>query len=139
MNSSQTFADLEYKLLNQHHDEYAAFTRLILSLAVGSFSLLAALSGTLFANANAIAFGKAAFPFLLVSILSGILVQHRIMMNPKWHLEDAAKLMAQRKADDPSPIELRRRPSHVERWFFRIHVSSFLAAFVTLSVFMFLG
>ena len=139
MDTPQDFASLEHKLLNEHHDEYAAFTRLILSLAVGSFSLLAALSPSLLASASADKLAKAAFPLLLVSILAGLLVQHRIMMNPQWHLELARKLISQRAPDDQGPIELRRRPSMLERWFYRVQVLSFLAAFIVLSIFMVLG
>lgn len=89
MEPHQNFLSLEHKLLNQHHDDYAAFTRLILSLAVGSFSLLAALSDKLLSADAFLAFAKAAFPLLFISILAGLFVQHRIMMNPQWHLEEA--------------------------------------------------
>jgi hypothetical protein len=133
------FTSLEHKLLNQHHDEYTTFTRLILSLAVGSFSLLAALSSNLLTNANSDAFAKATFPILLVSILAGLFVQHRIMMNPIWHLERACELVDQQNPNDATPIKLRRNPSKLEYWFYRVQVLSFLAAFVVLSIFMLCG
>ncbi len=119
MEPHQSFLSLEHKLLNQHHDDYATFTRLVLSLAVGSFSLLAALSDKLLTATEFASFAKAAFPLQLVSILAGLFVQHRIMMNPQWNLEEARKLVADCEARGKAqPIVLRRKPSILERWFY---------------------
>src|SRR5487761_128289 len=137
MDPHRSFLSLEHKLLNQHHDDYAAFTRLILSLAVGSFTLLAALSVKLLTANEFASFAKAAFPLLLISILAGLLVQHRIMMNPQWHLEEARKLIAESEArGNNEPIVLRRKPSILERWFYRIQVLTFLSSFIVLAIYL---
>jgi hypothetical protein len=133
----QSFLALEHKLLNQHHDHYVAFTRLVLSLAAGSFSLLAVLGRNLLQGAGETELAKAAFPLLLLSILAGLFVQHRIMLGPQIHLADArAQLAEKERRGDNSPIELRRRPSLLERFFYRVQMVSFFAAFAVLALFM---
>jgi hypothetical protein len=130
----QTFFELEHKLLNQHHDHYVSFTRLVLSLAVGSFSLLAAFRQSLLSSERFEDLAWTAFPLLLVSILAGLLVQHRIMMNPIFHLRHA-KALADASTDEVA-IEVRRKPSGLEMWFYRIQVLAFLFAFIVLSVYL---
>ncbi|WP_143089517.1 hypothetical protein [Marinospirillum celere] len=81
----QTFDDLEHKLLNQHGDEYKAFTRLLLTISIACITILASVKsdgGWLYIAASIL---------LFLSVLFGVLVQHRIMMNPMYHLEDAAE------------------------------------------------
>lgn len=134
----QSFFELEQKLLNEHHGHYVTFTRLVLSLAVGCFALLAALRETLIASATHLLFVQLAYPMLLVSILSGLLVQHRIMMNPIWHLDTAkARQEESVKTGDASPVELRRRPSAMERWIYRVQVASFVGAFLVLALYLY--
>lgn len=125
----QTFDDLEHKLLNQHGDEYKAFTRLLLTISIACITILASVKsdgGWLYLTASML---------LFLSVLFGVLVQHRIMMNPMYHLEDAAEQV--RKAEElgsDAPIKIRRRPTKIERVFYRLQASSFVAAFLFLAL-----
>lgn len=136
----QTFDDLKKKLLDQHHEQYTFFTRLVLSLSTASFSLLAAFNGSLLASAQFTALAKAAFPLLVVSMLSGVYVQYQIMVRPLDHLREAEQLTNKALAagDPHTPILMRRIPSKGERFFFNAQVLSFLAAFCGLALYVFL-
>jgi len=138
VSSPQHLFDLRHKLLNQHHEHYVSFTRLILTLATASFSLLAAFRDTLLSGAGYSGFITAAFPALLVSILAGVFVQHRIMMNPLWHLDEAHRLSnEQEKQGASDPVELRRKPTAAESVFYRVQLFSFVLAFVLLAAFLY--
>lgn len=104
----QTFDELEHKLLNQHGDEYKAFTRLLLTISVACITILASVksdSGWLYLTASLL---------LFLSVLFGVLVQHRIMMNPIYHLEDAAKLVREsEESGSDEPVKIRRRPTKI--------------------------
>lgn len=126
----QTFSELEHKLLNQHHDHYVAFSRLLLSLATGAFALLAAFRTDVVLDSAYRNLALTAFPCLLVSVLAGILVQHRIMMNPIWHLDHARDLMKRAEADEP--VEIRRRPSRLEMFAYRVQALAFIGSFLAL-------
>ena len=131
-----TFDELRKKLLDQHNEQYVAFTRLILTLATGSFSLLAALSGNFLSSAQYVGLAKAALPLLLVSMLAGVLVQHRLMLRPLHDLTEAEKINEKATAEEKlDPVLLRRRPSLLERMFFRAQLWSFLVAFFFLAAY----
>jgi len=125
----QTFDELEHKLLNQHSDEYKAFTRLLLTISIACITILASVKtdvNWLYVSASVL---------LFLSVFFGVLVQHRIMMNPIFHLERAAEQM--RKAtelDSDAPIKVWRKPTKVEQVFYRLQVSSFVAAFLLLAL-----
>ncbi|MDD2850687.1 MAG: hypothetical protein PHY09_02165 [Desulfuromonadaceae bacterium] len=134
---SQTFEELEKKLLDQHHEQYLAFTRLILTLSTGSFSLLASLSGNFLSSSQYIELAKVALPLLFVSILSGVFVQHRVTMRPLDTLNSAAEVnrLAIQQKETSSPIRLSQRPTFAERIFYRIQLFSFTGAFVCLGAY----
>lgn len=125
----QTFDDLEHKLLNQHGDEYKAFTRLLLTISIACITILASVQsdgGWLYATASLL---------LFLSVLFGVLVQHRIMMNPIYHLEDAAEqVRVAEESGSDEPIKIRRRPTKIEQVFYRLQASSFVAAFLFLAL-----
>ncbi|HLP97305.1 MAG TPA: hypothetical protein VK149_02550 [Sideroxyarcus sp.] len=127
--------DFVKRTLDHHFEQYLAFTRLILSLATGSFSLFTALSGTLLSSAQYVALAKAALPLLLVSMLSGVLVQYRIVHRPLRDLEKFEMLRqdALVKGEIDMPILFRKLPSAIEQLFFRVQVASFVIAFILLS------
>ena len=135
MNESRTPLDFRKRTLDHHFEQYLAFTRLILSLATGSFSLFAALSGTLLSSSQYVALAKAALPLLLVSMLAGVLVQYRIVFRPLRDLEKLEILLreAEVKGETEQPILFRKLPSAVEQLFFRVQVWSFVVSFVLLS------
>lgn len=125
----QTFDDLEHKLLNQHGDEYKAFTRLLLTISIACITILASVQsdgGWLYVTASLL---------LFLSVFFGVLVQHRIMMNPIYHLEDAAKQVREaEESGSDEPIKIRRTPTEVEQVFYRLQASSFVAAFLFLAL-----
>ena len=129
--------DFVKRTLDHHFEQYLAFTRLILSLATGSFSLFAALSGTLLSSAQYVALAKAALPLLLVSMLSGVLVQYRIVFRPLRDLDRFQRLQqaALDKGETDQSIYLRKTPSLVEMVSFRVQVGSFVVAFILLSAY----
>ena len=125
--------DIRKKYLDQHFEQYVAFTRLILSLATGSFSLLAALSGNFLSSSQYVGLAKSAFPLLLVSMLAGVFVQHRLVLRPQQDLARAEKLLQEAEASGSTDrVILRRTPSLLERTFFNTQVITFLLAFVLL-------
>lgn len=132
----QTFEDLEKKLLDQHHEQYLAFTRLVLTLSTGSFSLLASLSGNFLSSSQYIGVAKTALPLLFVSMLSGVLVQHRIMTAPINDLNRAKSLVDKAALEGKvEPIKLWRKPTKVEQIFYKIQLVSFLSAFICLGAY----
>lgn len=127
----QTFEELEKKLLDQHHAEHKTFTRLLLSLAVASLTLLAALLPI--ANTVNI-MSVLCLLFLFVSIASGVGVQHQIMMAPIRHLEIArqANLAAEEEGSE-EPVKLRRPPSNLGWLLYKVQALTFAAALLFLS------
>lgn len=134
----QTHLELEHKLLNQHHDHYVSFSRLLLSLSTGSFTLLAAFQDSLIDASAKTTASKLVFPLLLASILFGVLVQHRIVMNPLRHLRFADTQLKQAAEKGPEEVViLRRRPSRSERVFFWCQEATFAASFVVIAFYVF--
>lgn len=129
--------DFRKRTLDHHFEQYLAFTRLILSLSTGSFSLMAALSGNLLSSAQYVLLAKVSLPLLLVSMLSGVLVQYRVVYRPLRDLEKFDKLRqeALSKGETKTPILFRKLPSFVEQVAFRIQIGSFVLAFVLLSAY----
>lgn len=129
--------DFKKRTLDHHFEQYLAFTRLILSLSTGSFSLIAALSGNLLSSAQYVLLAKVSLPLLLVSMLSGVLVQYRVVYRPLHDLEKFDKLQqeALSKGETETPILFRKLPSFVEQVAFRIQIGSFVLAFVLLSAY----
>ena len=133
--------DFRRRMLDAHFEQYLAFTRLLLSLATGSFSLLAALSGNLLPGTHYPGLAKVVLPLLLVSMLAGVLVQYRVVYRP---LRDLAKFARFRQAaldrgHTDQPIILRKLPSTFERMAFHLQIGSFALAFVFLSSFVVLS
>jgi len=127
----QTFFELEQKLLNQHEVEYRAFTRLLLTISIACITLLAS-SGV---NGNFMYLSSLVLLFL--SVLFGMMVQHRIMMNPIYHLELAKNLLDEaEKAQNQEGIELRRKPTKIEQYMYRLQAITFVLSFLFLSVYL---
>ena len=125
----KTKYELEYQLLNQHGEEYKAFTRLLLTLSVACMTILASVK-----DLEGI-FHTVAFSLLFLSVLAGLLVQHRIMMNPLYQQHELTKKWEEAVAnDDGSPIMLRRAPSKIERLFYRIQAVAFMLSFMCLAI-----
>ena len=126
-----TFFELEHKLLNEHGKEYNAFTRLLLTISVACITLLASTN-----TVNGSWLYASSFICLFLSILFGVLVQHRIMMNPIYHLEDAReKIIEAENNGRTEDIELRRKPSGIEQVFYRLQGIAFVLAFLFIAVF----
>lgn len=123
------FDELEHKLLNEHGDEYKAFTRLLLTISIACITILVSVKsngGWLYVIASLL---------LFLSVLFGVIVQHRIMMNPIYHLEYAAEQVRKEKElGSDAPIKIRRRPTKVEQVFYRLQVFSFVVAFLFLAL-----
>jgi hypothetical protein len=133
----QTFDELEKKLLDEHHVEYKAFTRLLLSLTVASLTLLAALLPVV---GSITTLSILCLLLLLASIASGIIVQHQIMMAPMQHLVSARAMSgAVESNEDEQPLKLRRQPSKLSQRFYKVQVFTFAVAFVFLSSYAFFG
>ena len=129
----QTASELKYKLLNQHGDEYRSFTRLILSLSVACITIIASSGSVPLGTEHA--FYSAAFSLLSLSILFGVIVQHRIMMNPLWQVHQVEKLHhLSGQNQEAAPIELRRAPSKIERICFRLQTVLFVGSFLCLAL-----
>ena len=127
----QTFQELERKLLNQHYDSYSSFTKLLLSISVACITLLAtsSVTGNLMYSASLIC--------LFLSVLFGVIVQHRMMMNPIYHLKQAQKQIEEAsKHQTDGEIELRRKPSKIEQYSYRAQAITFVTAFLFLSIYL---
>ncbi len=130
----QTFFELEQKLLNEHHKEYCAFTRLLLTINVACITILGAVETT----KNS--FYIIAFVLLVFSLLFGVLVQHRIMMGPIYSLNIAKESVAKaNETGSNEPIELRRAPTTVEKLFYRLQAGTFVLAFFVLALYFVVG
>lgn len=129
----QTFFELEQKLLNQHHAEFKAFTRLPLSLSVGSITLLIAVLPL----TQSIGFlSKLSLLSLFGSVAFGVLVQHRLMMEPFDHLHHAQTALAVAEENqDESPIELRRKPSITMQRLYKFQLGTFAFSFLLLATY----
>lgn len=121
--------------LNEHFERYTAFSRMMLSLAAGSLSLLVALGGQTFAPGRAPWLLAIAFALLCVSVLAGVLVQWRLVFRPfrENQIALAHTARAADRGEPGAPIVLRKTPSLVERLAFQLQTWSFVAAFVALA------
>jgi hypothetical protein len=129
----QTFDELEHKLLNQHGDEYKSFTRLLLTLSVACLTVLA--SNNFKPGSSLVLLLALSLQF--ISVLFGVFVQHRIMMNPIYHLQLAQKSQAQvvKNQDETAAIKILRKPTNFEQIFYRLQCASFILAFFFLALY----
>jgi len=82
----QTPWELKKKLLDAHHDLYLKFTTLILSLSTGAIGLLTTFRTNWVGSLDTYLFlANLALGLLLVSFISGLIVQHRNMLRPLLH------------------------------------------------------
>ena len=127
--------EIRQQFLNEHHEAYRGFTRLLITLSVAFIVLLAAAMDNLTTSSALLI--KLSVSFQLGSLLFGLAVQHQIMMNPLRHLERAQRQMETTQENgDESPIEIRREPSMKERVFYNIQLYSFACSFVLIAIYL---
>jgi len=124
----QTFEELEKKLLNEHHDLYVSFTRLLLTLSTGSLTLLVAFRGStpLQTNDTSNITLILTWSLFIISIITGVLVQYRLMMRPLDDINNAR--ISNENAKDNQPIKLFRKPKKRDWVAFSIQVYTFIFA-----------
>jgi hypothetical protein len=129
--------DLEKRYIDAHHDEYKFLTRLILTYSIGALTFLIS-----FYQQYARATGApqwlagAALAGLLLSAVAGLVIQHCMMHNYLRWLEEARVAVEDaNRRGDPSPLQLRKRPSRLERVCYKIQIFSFSGSFLLLVVF----
>ena len=128
----KTFAELKTQLLNEHHERYVAFTRLLVTLSIAFITLLASSSAS--ANMPASWLFRGAVACQLFSLVFGLIVQHQIMIEPIHHLEDAErKLPSSREDWDGKAIELRRPPRSTHQYAYKLQMAFFVLSFLLVS------
>ena len=129
----KTFFDLQRQFLNEHHEHYCGFTRLLIALSVAFITVLA--SSANMPHPSLLV--KTALVSQLLSLCCGLVVQHQIMHNPLRHLRQIEHAQAQFQASkDPAQAqqEVRRTPSRVERRGYQLQVASFVLSFLLISL-----
>jgi len=129
--------EAQKKYLDEHYRQYVAFTRLMLSLATGSFSLLATFSDNFFSGSRHAALSEAIFSSLIMSMLAGIFVQHRIVLRPLRDVSVLRLMLEENEGDsEQRPFIQRRLPFLAERIFFNVQMVAFLVAFILLAIYL---
>lgn len=129
-NEIQSTWDLKKKLMDEHGELYRKFTTLILSLTAGAIGLLTTFRKDWVGDTDTyIYFANTALTLLLLSFISGLIVQHRIMVRPLHLTHQLEKLPLENDEDwDGEPIEFRRTPDMIERIAYNIQYLIFYAA-----------
>ena len=128
----KTFFDIRQQFLNEHHEKYCAFTRLLIALSVAFITLLVSSSASITTPSFLL---KSSLIFQLVSLYFGLVVQHQIMHNPLRHLHQAEELqeLVQENKEEEGPRELRRTPSPLEQICYKLQLTCFVASFLFIS------
>ena len=128
----KTFSDLQRQFLNEHHERYCNFTRLLIALSVAFITLLVSLSANITPPSW---FAKWSLIVQLASLCFGLVVQHQIMHDPLKHLQEAERLreLAQENEAEAEPTEIRRTPSQLERVCYKLQVFCFVVSFVIIT------
>ena len=128
----KTFFELRKQFLNEHHDRYCHFTRLINALSVAFITLLVSLSANITPPSW---FAKWSLMVQLASLCFGLVVQHQIMHDPLKHLQEVERLrdLAQENEAEARPTEIRRIPSQLERVCYKLQVLCIVVSFVLIT------
>lgn len=125
---AKSFEDLRKQYLNEHFTQYKDFTKLLITLAGITIPLLLTVisreeSAPLLLRLPLLGF--------LLSLGSGVVCQHQIMMAPIQHLYEAERFQANALKNDreQEPISQRRLPSNLQRNAYKIQVGSFVLSF----------
>ena len=132
MPAVKTFFDLRRQFLNEHHEKYCGFTRLLIVLSVAFITVL--VSSMSARNPSLLV--KASLVCQLLSLCCGLIVQHQIMHNPLRHLHQTKQAQARFLASEDqaqSQIEVRRTPSIFEMIGYKLQVVSFVTSFLLIS------
>jgi len=129
----QTPWELKKKLLDEHHDLYHKFTTLILSLSTGAIGLLTTFRTNWIGRSdNCVTLAKLALGLLLVSFISGLIVQHRNMLRPLLHAHRVdEKVNNATEDEEDGQLEIRREPDMKERFAYKVQIWSFYIAVVS--------
>ncbi|WP_300494698.1 hypothetical protein [uncultured Methylophaga sp.] len=124
----KSFNEIEKQYLDEHHDDYRGFTRLLITLSVAFITLLIATMENL--TSDSAFYVKISVTFQLASLFFGLVVQHQLMMRPLKQLKKAAILNQKAlKFEDDTQIEMLDQPSMIERISYMLQISSFLISF----------
>lgn len=128
----KTFFELRKQFLNEHHEKYCAFTKLLVALSVAFITLLASSPQSTTPPSWLL---NGSLVFQLASLFFGLIVQHQIMHDPLKHLDQAEKLqaLAQENEEEMDPIEIRRTPSLLERICYKLQVICFIVSFTLIA------
>ena len=124
----KTFFDIRKQFLNEHHERYCNFTRLLIALSVAFITLLVSSS----ANTTPPSWlAKWSLIVQLASLCFGLVVQHQIMHGPLKHLREAERLrdLAQGNEAEAEPTEIRRTPARLEQGCYKLQVLCFVVSF----------
>lgn len=136
----QTFDELEKKLLDLHHDCYVSYSKLLLSLATGGFAIVAVFLDTAPLPQITGDYLHVIHLLFLVSVLSGVFVQHQVMMELIRALNHAKESNERAiESGDESPIKVHRKPTEIEMGFYRLQAGYFGLAFVVLTLSLLAG
>jgi len=129
----QTPWELKKKLLDEHHDLYRKFTTLILSLSTGAIGLLTTFrTNWIDSSDDCVTLANLALGLLLVSFISGLIVQHRNMLRPLLHTQRVdEKVSKATEKGDEGQLEIRREPDIKERIAYKVQIWSFYIAVVS--------
>jgi len=134
----QTFEELEKKLLNDHGNEYKTFTRLILSLSIGTLAFLISFQKNIVDESALYGYlSLISLSGFFISSFFGVLVQHRLMMRPLKDLEQAKKRLSSQEGESDLPIRIYRKPELTERIFYKLQIILFLLSFLPLIFFLY--
>ena len=117
------------KLIEEHSFEYGNFTRLLLTISIAIVTIISSSKNTV----NV--FQSISLALLFISVLFGILLQHRIMIEPLEYLrvlEDEYKAFSQNK--DVEGKYVPRIQSKYQEFFYKVQISSFLISFLILTL-----
>ncbi len=129
----KTLFDIRHQFLNEHHERYCTFTKLLIILSVSFITLL--VTARIDSVNGFSMFLKASLVFQLVSLCFGLIVQHQIMTGPLRDLNQVEQLQAQAlENEDDTPMEIRRTPSLKERVSYKLQVVFFILSFVLISI-----
>ena len=125
----KTIEQLRKQYLDEHHEQYVAFTRLLVTISVAFLTLLATViasekmpSSWLF---------RLSVSSQLISLVFGLIVQHQIMMSTINHLLEVEKAAEEAEAKgEGEPVEMRRKPSTIQQIAYRWQLAFFVLSFV---------
>ena len=128
----KTFSEIEKQYLDEHHESYVAFTRLLVMLSVAFITLLAAS-----VNVSDSPLFKASIACQLFSLLFGLVVQHQIMTGPIHHLRQAQSAQDLARPKDnhggSEAVSTRRPPSKLNQLSYKLQLWSFALSFLLMS------